>query len=378
MIDKPKIMHISLGYGKAGIERKIVSVSDALSDRFEFAHLGLFDCGKVHRSFEERGLKSYYAGLRELPMMQYPLYFLQKGKIAEIFNNFKPDLVHLYHPPLQWWLGSVAKSFGAAVVLEACNANIYRRRKLAAFVERIGFHYVDRGIAISRYVRERYAREFGVNPDNFEIIYNGTNTELFRPAKSDEKNQMHRELDIQKDNLIIAASGRLIPRKGFHVFLDAIEKLSKCDIPRTFLIIGDGPQRDELEARAKEIDEQILFTGYRNDVEKVLRACDIYVCPSLHEEFGQVLTEGMACGLACIASQTGGFLEIAENETDALTYPKDDSKSLAHKIQYLIENGQARVQLGIKAREKVMAKFTIQRMIEEKAILYEKLLSPNY
>ena len=367
-------MHITRGTGRAGIERKIISLTDALSGRFEFGHLGLFDRGHLDQAFAERGLPSYFAGIRELPLMAYPFYFTRRGLVSGIVREFGADLVHIYHPPHHWWLGSAAKDAGAAVVLEACNANRYCRKRLAALVERRGFRYIDRAIAISRFVQNRYQEAFGVSPENFEVIHNGTDTKLFRPPKEGECREIRSELGIAEDATVICGSGRFIPRKGFHILLESLTLLPKS-ADFVLLLAGDGPERERLESMAESAGIRAFFPGFRQDIHRILRAADIYVCPSLHEEFGQVLTEGMATGLACVASETGGFLEIASGGEDSLTFESGNPGALAEKITLLLDDRELREKLGEKAREKAVSQFGLDRMIEKKASLYERLIS---
>ena len=133
--NRPKILHITRGTGKAGIERIIIAITKALSDRFDFGHLGLFGSGLVDEKFQEMGIETLCAEITEKKLIYYPLYFRSVNRLSKIISNFGADIVHLYHPPHQYWVGKAAHRAGAKLVLEACNANIYRREKLAAFVD---------------------------------------------------------------------------------------------------------------------------------------------------------------------------------------------------------------------------------------------------
>jgi len=374
--NRPKILHITRGTGKAGIERIIIAITKALSDRFDFGHLGLFGSGLVDEKFQEMGIETLCAEITEKKLIYYPLYFRSVNRLSKIISNFGADIVHLYHPPHQYWVGKAAHRAGAKLVLEACNANIYRREKLAAFVERKGMHLVDTGIAISKFVLAEYRDRFGVDPSKFTVIYNGTDTNLFKPPEKTERESIRRELHIPENALVIGGAGRLIARKGFEFLVEAFMNFCKIRSGAVLLIIGDGNEFENLKRLCKDMpSEKTVFTGYRKDVPELLRAIDIYVCPSIHEVFGLTLTEGMATGLACIASRTGGFIEIGTENEDCLFVPPGEIEPLEDAIEKLATDISLREKLGKAAREKIVREFSIEKMIARRAELYEELLA---
>jgi glycosyltransferase involved in cell wall biosynthesis len=167
----------------------------------------------------------------------------------------------------------------------------------------------------------------------------------------------------------------MTPQKGHAVLLEALTRLSPPASPPRLALVGDGDLRPALEARARElgIADRVLFLGVRSDVPDLMRAADLLALPSLHEGFGLVLAEAMACALPVVGSDTGPVPEIVENGRSGILFPPGDAAALAAALARLIDSPGLRAALGAQGRERAVAEFSFATMIGRLESLYERI-----
>jgi len=224
--------------------------------------------------------------------------------------------------------------------------------------------------------------------DNSVIIPNGVVFEDF--DVSDENRSKIRFIDpikqlkFEDSDIILLSVGRLSAEKGHSVLLKAFDLMIKkekhqkvidTDVSKKstkvkLLLVGEGPEREELELQAKKIDAEIIFVGHSNDVIPYLEAADIFVLPSLYEGFGIVILEAMASGLPVLASAVGGIPEIINDNVNGNLFPTGNSEVLSEQLIHLINYPHKRVNFG--KNGKMRAKeFSLKKMLGKYLKLYE-------
>jgi glycosyltransferase involved in cell wall biosynthesis len=166
-----------------------------------------------------------------------------------------------------------------------------------------------------------------------------------------------------------------VPQKTHEAFLRALSEVRRSQTRVQGWIIGDGPLRADLEAQAMDLGllpDGVRFLGERSDVPSLLKASDAFVLPTaVREGLSLSVLEAMATGLPVVATDVGGNREVVENDETGLLVPPGDVSGLAAAMQRIVEApGQARA-WGEKARAKVFARFTLDRMVREYEHLYE-------
>lgn len=173
------------------------------------------------------------------------------------------------------------------------------------------------------------------------------------------------------DSPNIVAVFRLVPRKGCHVLLDALAMLPE---QVRLTIVGDGPERANLEAQAARLglSQRVCFAGDQADIYPWLAAAHIFCLPSLRGEgLSNSLLEAMAVGLPCVGAATGGTPEVLLDEQCGLLVPPDDPPALAAALRRLTESATLRQQLGDAGRQRFQECFTEQRYVQRLTELYE-------
>ncbi|HEV8121590.1 MAG TPA: glycosyltransferase, partial [Candidatus Polarisedimenticolia bacterium] len=177
---------------------------------------------------------------------------------------------------------------------------------------------------------------------------------------------------------LIGTAGHLAAHKGIDLFL-AAAGIAATALPRArFVVIGDGEERRDLEARARQLGlgERVLFAGFRDDMPDLLKALDLFVLAS-HAGEGSpaVLKEAMAAGAPVAATALDGVEEIIEDGRHGLLTPPGDAEALARAMRTLTEDAFLRARLVAAAGERVRD-FTLDRMVEHTEAVYDAIGAP--
>ncbi len=162
---------------------------------------------------------------------------------------------------------------------------------------------------------KRLLMDGGFEGDNIDIMPRGINRDRFNPSF---RNRALWDDYGLNGNFKFIYAGRISREKNIEVMLKAFSQLVASGVPADLVIVGDGPQRDELQLKYN--DPQIVFTGYLygEDLAKAYASADLFVFPSLTDTFGNVVLEAHACGLPAIVSNEGGPQEIVESHGSGL------------------------------------------------------------
>lgn len=206
------------------------------------------------------------------------------------------------------------------------------------------------------------------------VLPNFVNTQLFKPAGKLEKNNLKKQFKIKGNS--IAYMGRLSYEKS----IDQVLKAFKITLQKTpdlkLMVIGDGPERENLEKLARKlgVSKKIIFTGFLRgeNLAKALQANDIFVTASKTETFCIAALEAMSTGLPVIASNDKGITEIVKNNVNGYLVRPDDNKQMANKISYLFANEKKR-ELFSKKSTKIAQTCSKEKVIEKLEKIYLKI-----
>lgn len=218
----------------------------------------------------------------------------------------------------------------------------------------------DAFLCVSEYICRQVLTCKTVSKETVHCLHNGIDTVAFsRKLDASERNRLRASLKIAEDDFLFIFSGRTVPEKGIRELVQAFEivRCRNSGANLKLLIMGaSGFSGSAVGDVAKTADENIFFSGFI-DYEKMwkfLNLGDVAVLPSIWEEpFCLALTEAMCCGLPIIATDSGGILEIATNES-AVIVPRGDAFAdrLADAMSSLIHDPEKRTKMSTAARER--------------------------
>ncbi len=218
------------------------------------------------------------------------------------------------------------------------------------------------------------------------VAYPGVEPAMLSDTSEGALAALREELCIPTGVSVVTMVGRLQPGKGQHVFLEAAAMVLRQQSNAHFLVVGsallsqdsDYPATLTAMVAHDGIARNVTFTGQRGDITRILAMTDVVVHASTEgESFGQVIVEGMAQCKAVVASAAGGPLEIIDDGRDGLLTPPGDAAALAEAILTLLDDPARRARLGEAAKLTVECRFTVQRMTDDFARVYDDVLADH-
>jgi glycosyltransferase involved in cell wall biosynthesis len=182
------------------------------------------------------------------------------------------------------------------------------------------------------------------------------------PNAVEEPGKLAENLDQpHREGHCVLAMGRLVPQKGFDLLIDAFARIAAKHADWTLHILGQGPQRAELERfiRAQNLQSRVRLHGWVSEPGTLLRPAELFVLSSLYEGFPNALLEAMACRLAVISFDCeSGPAEIIRHEIDGLLVPAGNVTALSQAMDWLMSDETERQRLGSRAQE-VTERFSV-------------------
>jgi glycosyltransferase involved in cell wall biosynthesis len=240
------------------------------------------------------------------------------------------DVVHAH-----WTLAGIAAWLmapltGRPFVLTVHGSDVFLagRIPLVAAATRAMLRRCRHVFAVSQALREAVIT-LGADPKRVAVVPNGIDRSLFGPGPE------------VREPLVLFV-GSLIPLKGVDVLLEAVAGLVQTIPAVRVALVGEGPERAALDAKARRLGvaERVTFTGSQTQSQVALwmRQARVFVLPSHQEGLGVVLLEALASGTPCIASRTGGIVDILTSETGILISPGQATELRAGLVDLLTDD----------------------------------------
>jgi glycosyltransferase involved in cell wall biosynthesis len=232
---------------------------------------------------------------------------------------------------------------------------------------------VDRVVCVAEAVRKFFLdmRFLGMRlpAEKFITIYKGHSLDWYgdQPANLSEFN-------IPDNAFVVGCIANYRPRKGIDVLVDAARYLPP-DGSVHFLLVGDmNSTKLRKQIRNSPFKHVIHIAGYRRDAPSLMASCDAYVLPALRREgLPKGVIEAMSYAIPPIVTDSGGSPELIEDRLSGLIIPSGNACAIAEAIKFLLENPDARRQIGKNARERIGSHFRIEKTVEKTYRLYEQL-----
>ncbi len=292
-------------------------------DKFETICIYLKKRSEEHNTLEDEGFKCFYVS-RQKYFKCFNLVAI--FKLARIFKENKVDVLHCNRHQATMY-SVIASMFTKVPVILSHVHGMKRANKLRRkLFYRIFGRKVSRFTAVSKAVAEDVISTFSVRKSQVVVLDNSIDYGLYANANVD-RNVMRHELGIPLDAFTFVAVGRFAPTKGYEYLIDAFAEVRKIYSDAHLVIVGDGKTRPDVEKQIIRcgLSESVTLTGHRKDVPQILKACDVFVLPSIREAFGLVILEAMAAGLPVIVTDSGGPSEVVNDQIDGLVVPPANS-----------------------------------------------------
>lgn len=295
-------------------------------------------------------------------------------ELRESLERFQPDLVHasLTLSPLDFRLPELCQQLGVPLVATFHPPFDAGLRNITAGGQQLTYQLYasslakfDRVVVFSELQAELLIR-LGVAKNTLAVIPNGVDPNIWRPGAS----QLSERFSGKR---VFLYMGRLATEKNVEALLRAwkLVELPGC----VLVVVGDGPMRQQLQA--SHSSNNVIWWGYEADQEirlALLQVAEVFMLPSLVEGLSLALLEAMASGTACVATDAGADGEVLEGGAGIVISTQGVTTQLRTLLPVLREQPILSKELGRRARERVLERYTLQANIDTLEQLYCNLI----
>jgi glycosyltransferase involved in cell wall biosynthesis len=294
-------------------------------------------------------------------------------QVLRLARRWRADLIHT-HQVRNTLLGRLASLAGGPPLVTHVHSPAFRessdrmRNLVTGTIDRGLAWRTRRFIAVSRSLADELGRQ-GIPPRRIRVVANG----IPLPAAADagSRQWLREDLGIGQSDPVIGMVANLRPRKGAELLIRASAQLQSGGRPPTLVLVGE-PFRDGSRDYAGELralgdacglGARLAMTGFRADVEHILRGLDLFVLPSrFGEGLPMVLLEAMGAALPVVTTPVEGISEVVSDGRDGALVPVDDVDALAAALDGLLADEDRRHRLGQAARTKVAEQYSAEAM----------------
>lgn len=311
-----------------------------------------------------------------LPRVQFLLGTFDLG-----MSKLPPDIIHIEYDPWApiFWQTYLYKAIFARKARVVCTVKKNTFRKLPKpmifikkSVSQFFIRRVDHFFAVNHGVREIYKTHFNVRDNKITLLQHlGVDMGVFKPSNISR---------VSADNAktIIGYCGRLDAHKGVEDLIEAMSQLVASGKKVTLRLLGNGTLKTELQNLNYDWIEFVASVPH-HEVPDFMQSLDVFVMPARitpdHEEHdGHALMEAMACGVACIGTNSGVILELLSGEAGCIVTQRDID-ALSGAIDNLADDKILRKQFADNARLKAIREFSVEAIAKKKIEIYKKVLS---
>lgn len=331
---------------------------------------------------------------RMLPALRRPVAPMSDAiAFVQIYRKmcaFRPALVHT-HMAKAGTIGRLAaalynRTVGASAparVVHTYHGHVLdgyfkpRTARLIVSIERRLARASDAIIAVSPRIRDELLSQFGIGrPDQYRVIPLGFDLKPFAAIDSEQRRKARDTLAVTPDAHVVSTVGRLVPIKHHQLFLDVAALVAEQDPRAVFLIAGDGECRQDLEthSRALGLHDRVRFLGWRRDLATIYGASDVFLLTSRNEGTPVALIESLAAAVPGVSTDVGGVRDVIESDEIGLVAPFGDARALAGHVRALLDNPERRCAMGECGRQSVLARYDLDRLVDDIERLYRELL----
>ena len=375
------IVHVVYRFAVGGLENGVVNLINRLPARsWRHAIVSLTD---IDDQFASRIVRDdvRLIALHKRPGHAWRLY----PRIRALLRELDPAIVHTRNlaaleAVIPAWAAGVRARVHGEHGRDVDDLDGSRRRY--QWVRRAFKPFVTTYVALSPDLQQYLRGRVGIAAERIEQIYNGVDTARFAPAHAGRP-----PIDgcpfQDPAHWLVGTVGRMETVKDqtnlARAFVHALGTHPEARQRMRLVLVGDGSLRPAVESILAEAGVRDLawFAGERADVVPLLQGLDCFALPSLAEGVSNTILEAMACGLPVVATRVGANGELVDDGVSGRLVPAADSDALGQAIGGYFADAALATRAGQASRQRVEARFSLERMIERYDDLYTRMLAPR-
>jgi glycosyltransferase involved in cell wall biosynthesis len=366
--DGLRVAFIAGSLGQGGTEKQLLYLARELRRASVDARVLTLTRGEVYEpAFADAGVPVEFVGRHRLPR--------RLADLATAARGFRPHIVQAVHFFTNLYAVWCARFVGC-VGIGAIRGDGYFDMSECGMWGRPLLH-APRSLIANSHAAACHAEEAGVNPARLHLLANVIDLEQF----DDRAGPRRVGRNATETDALVVAVGRLAPIKCLRHFLRALARARRSGGRLRGLIVGDGPERDRLEALARDlglIPDGVSFLGACDNVPRVLVRADMIVLTSRQEGFPNVLLEAMAARLPAITTPAGDAATLVDNGRTGFVVPFGDEEQLAVRMMALAQSPIMRHTFGDAGRALVETHYRIDGLAGRALRIYHRIAAQQH
>lgn len=293
-------------------------------------------------------------------------------RLRVIVKKINPDIIFCVDPYtafiVNFSTGWLSNQYSLIQVL---HSTLSKNRYNDIIIRLIYKHSIQRScnvVFVSKNQQQHWQRHYDLNSGNSKVIYNGVDLKEFSISYSDKlKTNLRKDIGLKNNHFVIGICAAMRPEKRHEDLIGALKIIRSKGIPGKVLLIGDGPEKQNLvkHVNRMSLEGHVVFAGFQVDVRPFLAVCDVMViCSDSVETFSMAVLEAMAMAKPVVASDIGGASEQIEPSENGFLFSPRDVDSLASYLEHLFTSDNAQ-EIAKKAKQKVQGEFTLEKMVKQ-------------
>lgn len=290
-------------------------------------------------------------------------------KYIKAIKEISPDIINC-HGSLTARVAAKMVGVPVKICTRHCVFPTEKKQKLFASINNF---LSDAFIAVA-YSAKQNLLELGVREEKIYVVINGSKE--LRKTTDAQRKTLRKELGIKDTSKVLIMCARLEKCKGQGFFIRALSVLKNDGVDCVGLLVGEGNDRERLCKLCKElnVDDRVIFTGFRDDVAPFVNIADVNVNCSVGTETSSLaLSEGMSLGVPCVVSDYGGNPYMVRHGENGLVYPAGDVDRLAKSIKFMLSKEDEYKKMSDASLTRFKSELNCASMTEKTNRLYDML-----
>ncbi|WP_449246275.1 glycosyltransferase [Desulfarculus baarsii] len=292
------------------------------------------------------------------------------GNLFNLVRIHKINLIHAHNIGAGFYAGLAGLLSRTPVIMTRHSLSV-RDGASGRMLRKLTGRLCTASVCVSSEIFDQALHEDKCPRNKLNLIMNGVDLSRFNGDRHRSR-QARLLLGLAETDSVVMTVGRLSEVKNQALMIRAIGRLSNDRPALKLVLIGDGPERANLETltRTLGLNDRVLFAGERPDVEQLLPAADCFALSSDSEGAPKALLEAMACGLPIVCTAVGGIPQIISHGQCGLLSPGGDEAAMASCLAQVLDDALLASELGRHALEQARRRFSLQEMLRQYAQVY--------
>jgi len=340
---KKRVLQVATALSWRGGEQQAAYLIEELKEDVEIFVL-CSETSKMESFCKENGITYFTQAKRG----GFDLFYAKRLK--KICTENKIDLVHVHDAHAHTFSILAASVFGNETPIILSRRVDFPIKKNVFSYYKYNHSNIKKILCVSDTIKRITAAGIK-DASKLATVYSGIDLNKFATSSG----VLRKELGMKEGAFLIGNTSALADHKDYFTFIDVAEKIIQKHDHCHFVVMGDGQMKEEIQAYAqsKKLKNQFTFTGFRNDIPKVLADLDLFLITSKTEGLGTSILDAFACNVPVVGAAGGGITELIENEKTGLLCEVKNAEQITVAVERMISEPAVREKCAEGARKKV-------------------------